>query len=294
MAALDRDHLSIQIQITAGRQHGHITRAQLLAMGVSHARVQRWCRAGRLVRAHAGVYAVGYRRVEPVAVAMAAVLACGDGSVLSHDSGAALWGWRRWPTLPEVTATKDRRRAGIRSHRTRSLPPSDRTRQLGVPVTSPERTIRDLERRLTRRQFAAIVQSARVQRRIDDEAVTRLLGYRPQPTRSEFERAFLRFCRRFGLPRPMTLAIVHGHEVDALFAEHGLIVELDGWDYHADRVAFANDRERDAFMLDHGLVTVRITWERLHEAGEREAGRLHRILGRRERELAALRAALIS
>ena len=89
----------------------------------------------------------------------------------------------------------------------------------------------------------------------------------------------------------MTLAIVHGHEVDALFAEHGLIVELDGWEYHADRVAFANDRERDAFMLDHGLVTVRITWERLHEAGEREAGRLQRILARRERELAALRAA---
>ena len=151
--------------------------------------------------------------------------------------------------------------------------------------------MRDLERRLTRRQFTAMVQQGRVQRRIDDAAVARLLGYSPQRTRSEFERAFLRFCGRFGLPRPLTLPTVHGYEVDALFADHRLIVELDGWDYHADRVAFANDRERDAFMLDHGLVTVRITWERLHEAGEREASRLHRILARRGRELAVLRAA---
>jgi hypothetical protein len=191
-----------------------------------------------------------------------------------------------------VTTSQARDRPGILAHRTRSLPPADRSWQLGVPLTSPERTMRDLERRLTRKQFTAMVQSGRVQRRIDDDAVLRLLGYRPQPTRSEFERAFLRFCRRFGLPRPLTLPTVYGHEVDALFAEHRLIVELDGWDYHADRVAFASDRERDAFMLDHGLVTVRITWERLHEAAQREAARLHRILDRRARELAVLRAAL--
>jgi very-short-patch-repair endonuclease len=281
----------LEIQIAAARQHGHITRGQLRALGMNDMVIGRWRRAGRLIRVHAGVYAVGYRRVEPIALAMAAVLACGEGALLSHDSAAALYGWRRWPRRPEVVSTRDRQRPGIHTHRARSLPRAERTWQLGVAVTSPERTIRDLERRLTRRQFTAIVQSARVQRRIDDTAVTRLLGYGLQPTRSEFERAFLRFCRRFGLPRPLTLAFVHGHEVDALFADHGLIVELDGWDYHADRVAFANDRERDAFMLDHGLVTVRITWERLHEAGEREAGRLHRILARRARELAVLRAA---
>ena len=288
---LDTSHLWLEIQITAANQHGHVTRGQLRAFGANDMLISRWCRARRLVRVHLGVYAVGYRRVEPVAVAMAAVLACGDGAVLSHDSAAALYGWRRWPREPEVSATKARQRPGIRVHRPRSLPPADRAWQLGLPLTGPERTIRDLEARLTRKQFTAMVQGGRVQRRIDDEAVTRLLGYRPQPTRSEFERAFLRFCRRYGLPRPRTLAAVHGYEVDALFGEHRLIVELDGWDYHADRVAFAGDRERDAFMLDHGLVTVRITWERLHEDGEREAARLHRILARRARELAVLREA---
>ena len=284
-------HLSAEIPITAARQYGHVTIAQLRAFGMSDTTVRRWADGGQLVRVHRGVYAVGYRRVEPVAIVCAAILACGPTAVASHDSAAAVYGWRRWPRLPEVTATQERDRPGIRTHRTRSLLPDERTWQLGVPITSPERTIADLERRLTRRQFTAMVQSGRVQRRIDEAAVTRLLGYSAQPTRSEFERAFAAVCRRFGLPRPLTLAMVHGHEVDALFADHALIVELDGWDYHADRVAFANDRERDAFMLDHGLVTVRITWERLHEEGEREAARLHRILARRAEELAVLRAA---
>ena len=58
------------------------------------------------------------------------------------------------------------------------------------------------------------------------------------PTRSEFERAFIAFCERFGLPRPLVNARVNGVEVDAFFPEHGLIVELDGWDFHSSRESF--------------------------------------------------------
>jgi hypothetical protein len=205
--------------------------------------------------------------------------------VLSHESAAALWGWRRWPTVPEVSTTWARRKPGIRAHRTRSLPRADWTRQLGVPVTSPERTIREIESRLTRKQFTRMVKDACLERRLDKAAVTRLLGYAAEPTRSEFEEAFRRFCRRFGLPKPLMLASVNGHEVDALFSAQRLVVELDGWEFHGDQVAFASDRERDADLLDAGYETVRITWERLHETPEREAARLKRILARREREL---------
>ena len=282
VGAFDRDHLSIQIATTAGRQHGHVTRAQLLDLGLSHARIQRWCRAGRLIGVHAGVYAVGYRRVEPVAIAMAAVLACGVGAVLSHDSAAALYGWRRWPGMPEVTSAVVRRRPGIRSHRTRSLPSFERTHQLGVPVTSPERTIKDLKLRLTRRQFTRMVNDARRERRISAEAVVCLLGYTTGPTRSEFEAAFLRFCRRYGLPAPLTLVRVAGHEVDALFAKQRVIVELDGWEYHNDRAAFGSDRERDTALLAAGYLTVRITWDRLHDTPAREAARLRQILTTRQ------------
>jgi very-short-patch-repair endonuclease len=83
----------------------------------------------------------------------------------------------------------------------------------------------------------------------------------------------------------VTLAKVHGYEVDALFSTQRLVVELDGWAFHSGRVAFDDDRDRDAELLGFGYETVRITWERLHETPEREAARLQRILARREREL---------
>lgn len=243
--------------------------------------ISRWCRAGRLVRVHRGVYAIGYRRVEPVAIAMAAVLACGDGAVLSHGSAAALWGWRRWPRTPEVTSQWPHRHPGIRPHRTRSLPLSDRTRQLSVPVTAPARTIADLKSRLTKKQFTRMVNDARREGHLSVEAMTRLLGYAPDPTRSEFEAAFLRFCRCYGLPMPQTLVIVEGYEVDVLFARHKVVVELDGWQYHNDRTAFAADRERDAMLMQTGYLTLRITWDRLHDTPQREAARLAQILAER-------------
>jgi hypothetical protein len=239
-------------------------------------RIARWCRSGRLVRVHTGVYAVGYRRVEPIAVTMAAVLAC--GGVASHDSAAAIWGWRRYPRLPEVTSTASRTRPGIRHHRTRSLPSFDRTHELGVPITTPLRTITDLAPRLTTKQLTRIVNDARRERRIDAHAVVQLLGYDAGLTRSEFEDAFILFCRRYGLPTPRMGATVAGYEVDALFAEHRVIVELDGWPFHNDRTAFERDRERDAALLAAGYVTVRITGDRLTA---REAARLHTILAGR-------------
>ena len=63
-----------------------------------------------------------------------------------------------------------------------------------------------------------------------------------------------------------------------------VIVELDGWDFHNDRRTFEADRSRDADTLVAGFVTIRITWERLHEHPCREAARLRRILASRASE----------
>jgi very-short-patch-repair endonuclease len=69
---------------------------------------------GELIVVHAGVYAVAYRRVEPVALAMAAVLACGVGAVLSHGSAAALWDLGRWPRVrPLVDPAQNPTRSGL-------------------------------------------------------------------------------------------------------------------------------------------------------------------------------------
>ncbi len=82
------------IAAIAARQHGVITFEQLLKAGLSQSGISRRVKAGRLHRIHKGVYAVGHRGLSREGWWMAAVLACGQGAVLSHSSAAALWGMR--------------------------------------------------------------------------------------------------------------------------------------------------------------------------------------------------------
>jgi very-short-patch-repair endonuclease len=80
---------------------------------------------------------------------------------------------------------------------------------------------------------------------------------------------------------------VNGREVDAFFRAEGVIVELDGFEFHSSWTAFERDRRQDADALAVGLVTVRITWDRLIHSSADEAQRLHAILRRRRGERGA-------
>jgi hypothetical protein len=73
----------------AGRQHGVVTRGQLLALGFNAREIEHRVSRGRLHLVMRGVYAVGWPQLPPKRRWMAAVLACGDGAVLSHRSAAA-------------------------------------------------------------------------------------------------------------------------------------------------------------------------------------------------------------
>jgi very-short-patch-repair endonuclease len=290
---IEHEPLDRLIAERAARRHGYVTRQQLLDLGVGASAIKRRLRAGRLIRVHAGVYAVGHVPTTPVARAAAAVLACGESAVLSHGSAAALWGFqKRWPEPIEVTTPTHHRRPGIRVHRCGTLTRRDLTTHRGIRVTSPARTVRDIAPSLSDQALTRAVNDGLVGpylRRAElAELLTRLPCERlaaqlsgPEITRSELEDAFRRFARRHGLPAPRCNARVAGREVDVLFAEAGLIVELDSWRFHGTRAAFESDRERDAQMLAAGLSTVRVTWERLREAPEREAARLKGILAAR-------------
>ncbi|HYB27275.1 MAG TPA: type IV toxin-antitoxin system AbiEi family antitoxin domain-containing protein [Solirubrobacteraceae bacterium] len=143
----------------AAKQFGHITRTQLLTIGLGARAIEHRVRAGQLIPVHAGVYAVGYINRTPVACAAAAVLACGQGAALSHGSAATLWGFNKYWDMPyEVTvATSHRRREGIKVHRSRTLARCDVTRQLGIRVTSPARTMLDHVPRLTEKRLSRVV-----------------------------------------------------------------------------------------------------------------------------------------
>jgi very-short-patch-repair endonuclease len=259
----------------AAGQWGHITRAQLLALGVHPSTICSWIERGRLVRVHQGVYAVSYRRVEPVARAMAAVLAAGPGAVLSHDSALALWELRRWPRLPEVTAPRCVRRPGILAHRSATLTPADTTVQLGVPVTRAARAIDDIHSRVSERQYVRLVNDARLRRIISSDEAQALLGHGRNPTRSGGEDDLQRWIERHRLPQPATNGRVNGHEVDALWPVERVIVELDHPATHSDPATFRSDRRRDRVNRELGYQTIRLTDEDLVAE---EAERLRRLI----------------
>lgn len=292
-AALDR-----RIRALARRQFGYVTRQQLGALGAGRGYVEGRLRSESLIAIHAGVYAVGVPRRDAHARCMAALLACGPDAVLSHASAAALYGLVPWTNGPvEVTTRTHRKRPGIRTHRARTLTNHDRRRHQGMWVTSPARTVLDLAPRLGERRLARAVNEARRTVGLGLHHIADLLarcGPHPgaarlrafieeptAPTRSEFEDAFVAFARRFHLPRPLVNHPLNGREVDAVFPEHKLIVELDGYRFHGDRQAFEADRDHDAEALSHGYATVRITWRRLLKTPAHEAQRLHAILARR-------------
>ncbi len=282
----------------AARQHGYVTRAQLLGLGLSSGQIVRRLGQGLLIRVHNAVYAVGHLPVAPVSQAGAAVLACGSGAALSHGSAATLWTMRRhWERPYEVTCAKDRRQRGIRVHACCNLTRRDVTTHFGIRVISPARTLLQIAPRLTRAQLARAyndgllahyLREGDVQellhRRASDPGAAALRAVAPParngggPTRSELEDAFRAFVKRYGLPEPEMNVMISGLMVDAWFPEQRLIVELDSWGYHGGRQAFEEDRERDAITLADGLPTLRVTHERIEARPDAEAARLSRIL----------------
>jgi len=291
-----RDFSAIRIKTSriAERQYGHVTRAQLLDLGVPSQTIAGWVTNGRLTRVHNGVYALGHPQHSPLAQAMAAVLACGPDAVLSHDSAAALWGVRIWPGRPEVTVGTEKRRPDIRTHRTETLTTKDVRRHRGIRVTSPSRTILDIQTRLTDRQLTRAVNELRFQKQLNPTELQRLLARSARiadlvdptqnPTRSGNEDDFVAFCKTHGLPTPRTNVVLFGHERDAVFDQEKVIVEIDDWGTHNSHTSFKADRKRDAVAAEHGYLTVRLITEELGAAPIREAKSLHKTLAKRRRD----------
>jgi very-short-patch-repair endonuclease len=249
----------------AARQHGVVSVRQLAYAGVGRSAISRRLRAGRLHRVYRGIYAVGHPSLSREGRWLAAVLACGPGAVLSHLCGAALW--ELWPwslavidiTVPGLGGRAHR--SGIVLHRSKTLGEHDTTVRLGIPVTTPDRTIADLKHVLSRAQLEKVIGRAEAL----GLAVGRPLGLEPDMTRSELERRFLRLCRRHGLALPTVNARVGRLEVDFLWPDSRLIVEVDGFRYHGGRSAFEADRARDVRLKLLGYEVLRFTHRHLHD-----------------------------
>ena len=77
----------------------------------------------------------------------------------------------------------------------------------------------------------------------------------------------LALCRRHRLPQPEVNVKVDRFEVDFLWRERQLVVEVDGWESHRTRSAFEEDRARDARLTLLGWEILRFTWRQLETDG---------------------------
>jgi len=219
---------------------------------------------------------------------MAAVLACGEGAVLSHHSAAALWELLKpieGPIHISIPTTYGRKpQRGIHLHRCPSLAPprepspspsylhqeGGRGRRLlttyrhNIPVTTIQRTIDDLE------GTVAPYLLRRAKRQAEHKGI-QLEGVESTRLRSDLEEDFLALFLERRFPCPETNVKIGRHEVDFLWRRRGLVVEIDSFLYHRGSVSFQEDHARDLELRSRGYTVLRYTEEQLGSEPERIA-----------------------
>jgi hypothetical protein len=224
------------------RQHGVVAVWQLEDFTEA---MLRWrVENGRLFRVQPFVYSLT-PSVSARGRLMAAVLTYGPDAVLSHRAAAAVWDLGPWPSgSVDVTVPARRKpRPGIRLHRATV----ERVVREGFPVTTITRTLIDQAADLPLGRLRDRFEKAERLGILDVHSINeQMAGKRgakkiravlaewsePEPTRSELERALTDLCRHHGLPLPSQNVSLLGYEVDAFWPETGLVVELDGCEFH--------------------------------------------------------------
>ena len=234
---------------------------------------------------------------------MAAVLASGPESVLSHWSAAHLWMIRpnSRSTIDVTIPRKSRSWKGIRRHHS-PLPPDERTVEEGIPVTTVPRTILDLAATVDADTVENLLRESEFRRLSDRLSLPDLLERYPGKRgtrkvqlalerlkeapvgrkRSPLEERFAPFLRRHRLRLPRfndwILLGPKRYQVDCHWPDLRLVVELDGWEGHSTRTAFREDRARDRRLTAAGYTITHITWNQLDDEPEQVASDLRSLL----------------
>lgn len=273
------DARSKQAWELAGRQHGIVTRQQLLALGFSSRSIEHRRETGRLYLVARGVYAVGWPALTRHRRWMAAVLTCGEGAALSHRSAAALLGiGSELPGRIDVSVRRrcELKRPGLLIRGRPNLMAGDIGLSEGIPVTSPTRTLIDLTTELDIVTVERAVNDADKRNLIDPESLRLALdqhtgepGVRPlrklldkltfSLSDSDLEIYFRRIVVAARLPMPLSKQRVNDFEVDFFWPELGLVVETDGLRYHRTPSAQTRDARRDRAHVMAGMTPLRFT-----------------------------------
>jgi very-short-patch-repair endonuclease len=264
----------------AARQKTLVTTPQLLACGLSDDAVSHRLGTGRLHVVFRGVYSMGCGELPPLARELAALLACGGHSFVSHRSAAFVWGMIEAPP-PEVEVSVVGRccksRKGLHVHRLQTIDKRELRRHEGLWISSPARALLEIaatspadeladavtagvaKRLLTPRDIETVRErnagrrgAARLAAVIGDETAAAI-------TRSQAEKAFWKLIRDARLPRPVANQPLGPYVPDFMWPDERLIVELDSYQFHGGPGAFQNDHEKDLVYRDAGFDVLRPT-----------------------------------
>lgn len=274
---------------------------QLLGAGVSATAIRDRVRAGLFVVVFRGVYSLG--APSPRGRLRAAVLAAGDGAVLSHRAAAWMHELvRQRPRTVDITTTgRAGSRPGIFVHRARALPREEVCLVDGIPCTTVARTLLDLAATEPRRVVERAIEEAELRRTYDGvplqaamrharpgvtELRTVIEEHSPGTTitRSDLEEAFLDLCRRGGIEQPLMnqpLVLTSGRrvDIDAFWPRQRVAIELDSRSVHLRRKNFESDRERDIELLVAGYAPGRFTWLQITRKADWVAAKVRQLTG---------------
>ena len=252
-----------------------MSRAQLLAAAVHGSTIGRALRAAKLHPIHRGIYAtVAPELLTEEGCLVAALLAAGEGALLSH--GTAAWRWRIVPAPPSlITLAVPRHREvdGLKLHAGSNLRPGDTTHNGRFPTTTVARTLLDLAVRYDPRALLRALAEAEFQHDLRPADVERTLrrghpgsanlraalkdhapGYGEM--KSRLERRFRDLLVQHGIELPERNQSVGPWTVDCLWPDQRVAVELDGRQHERPHQADSDD-DRDLWLRRHGYTTRR-------------------------------------
>lgn len=277
---------------------GVITLAQAQQAGLNRQAVYRRVRSGHWLRCSPGVYFVDDRLFTDRARIRAAVWGYGPRAVASGL--AAAW-WHEITKYPpetvEVTVpavSNPRRRYGIRTRR-RDLDPADCVTRHGLRVTALPLTVVEAA---ARRGGGMKIVDAALQRHLlelsdlwgahlrnkgrhGSPAARRLLRAADSGAHSEAERILITLLRQAGITGWKANQRLGRWEIDVLFRNQKIAIEVDGLAFHTDPDAFQRDRVKQNELALLGYQVLRFTWLDLTEYPERVTAEIEFAVSRR-------------
>src|SRR5579875_1159873 len=285
-----------ELERLAGRQFGVIALAQLERIGFSYEEVRRRRERGFLIKLYRGVYAVGHRNIGQTGWLLAALLACGPNSFLSHRTAAGVWGMRAL-TVREIEVTvpraRCRSRPGLRLHRARTSPAKGEvSSRAQLRLSSPLRVLVELAARESEGELEGMIhEGVRHQVLAVAELPAMITRHRHRPGIAKLRAAAARYLPRPNaksglersvdewiltspeIPSPQRNVKVEEFELDYYWPECRAAVELDGRPYHTAVADMERDHLKSARMAIAGIRLLRITdwrWEHDRAGAQRD------------------------